>query len=91
MPNRWLKPEPYSSLALFLIAGLAAALFAWNSFNLFHLAMANARLLETYGGLAIMDGGLVQLAAIVFRGFISLAMYLAYQVCEEELVARWRS
>jgi hypothetical protein len=90
MSNQWLRPTPYASPVLFLIAGLAAALFAWNSFNLYHQAVANARLLASFGSLAIMDGALFQLAEIIVRGFFSLAAYLIYQVCEEELMARWR-
>ncbi len=91
MSARWLKPNNYSGAMLFLIAGLAAVLFAWNSFNLVHQAMESVRFLESFGDMAVMDGGLVQLAEIIIRSMISLAAYLLYKVCEAELVSRWRS
>jgi hypothetical protein len=91
MTGRWLRPKHYSSATLFLMAGIAAVFFAWNSFNLIHQAMENIRFLGSFGGMAVMDGGLLQLAEIIVRSMVSLAAYLLYKVCETELVSRWRS
>lgn len=87
--SRWLSPSRYSSAALFVILGIFAVVFAWNTFDLARLAMANARFLGEYGLLAIRDGGLWQLAEIAVRGVVSLAAYLGIKVCESELVHRW--
>ena len=91
MPLRWFKPTSYNCPALFLIAGAAGGLFAWNSFNLVHLAMENFRFLEMFGSVAVMEGGLRQFIGIIAYGLVSLAFYLVFKVCEVELVHRWRS
>ena len=91
MAWRWLKPQFYNSLVLFLVMGVFAALFAWNSFNLIHLAMENFRFLRQFGALAIMEGGLWQLLEIILYGYLSLAFYLGFKICEAELVNRWRN
>jgi hypothetical protein len=89
--RRWLSPAAFHWLALFAIMGLAAVVFAWNTFDLAQLAMANYRLLRDFGAMAVADGGLAQLAAIIVRGIVSLASYLLFKACEVELVSRWRS
>jgi len=87
--RRWLSPATYNSLALFLIMGAFGVVLTWNTFDLARLAMANVRLIGEFGTLALADGGLAQLAEIVFRGVISLAAYLGFKACESELVHRW--
>lgn len=89
--TRWLSPARYPGLALFLIMGGCAALFAWNSIDLAHLAMANLGFIRAYGVMALVDGGLLQLLEIIVRGIVSLAAYLGFKACEVELVHRWRS
>lgn len=91
MAMRWLVLSAYSSPAVFLFAGIFAALFAWSSINLIQFAMANLRYLEQFGGMALVEGGLRQLAEIVLTGYLSLAFYLGFKACEVELVHRWRS
>lgn len=91
MFQRWLMPQTYHGALLFIAMGVFAALTAWNSFSLIHVAMENIRFLRMFGGLAIMEGGLVQLLEIIAYGFLSLIFYLAFKVCEVELVSRWRS
>jgi hypothetical protein len=87
---RWLKPQSYNSLVLFLMMGAFAGLFAWTSFNLIHVAMENYRFLRQFGSLAVMEGGLSQLAGIILYGYLSLAFYMGFKVCEVELVNRCR-
>lgn len=77
--------------ALFLLAGVFAALFAWSSYNLFQTAMANLNLLRSHGWAAAMDGGAWQLLTLVLNGYLSLTLYLGFRVCEDELIRRWRS
>ena len=89
--RRWLQLSSYNAFVLFLLMGVCAACFAWNSYNLAHLAMANVRFLSEAGLLAIMEGGLLQLAEIIFHGVLSLAFYLGFKACEVELVHRWRA
>jgi hypothetical protein len=87
----WFELSRYHFAAIFLASGVCAALFTWNSFNLAHLAMENFRFLGQYGRLALSEGGLVQLAEIAVKGYLSLAFYLGFKACEVELVYRWRA
>ncbi len=88
---RWLQPSSYHSWALFLALGVFGVIFALNSYNLVTLGMANIHFLKAHGVLAIMEGGLGQLAEIAIAAFISLASYIGFKTCEVELVARWRN
>jgi hypothetical protein len=86
----WFSLSRHRAVTLFLAAGAFAALFAWNSYNLFQTAMANVNFLRTYGLMAVMDGGLTQLLTLVAYGYLSLAFYIGFKACEAELVHRWR-
>jgi hypothetical protein len=88
--SRWLQLSNYHALVVFLLMGVFATLFAWNSYNLVHLAMQNFRFLREAGLLAVMEGGLRQLAGIILYGLLSLAFYVGFKACEVELVYRWR-
>ncbi len=88
--NRWIKPASYSAPSLFVIMGLFAAVFAWNTFDLARLAMANLQFIGSYGAMALRDGALLQLAEVTLRGVISLGAYLGFKAIEVELVSRWR-
>ncbi|MGH9844119.1 MAG: hypothetical protein ACREEM_35790, partial [Blastocatellia bacterium] len=87
---RWLQISRYHNLVLFLAMGGFGALFAWNSFNLVSLSMANYRYISVFGVMALMEGGLRQTVSLILSGFLSLAFYLGFKACEVELVARWR-
>ena len=91
MINRWLRPTSYNSIILLLAMGVFAALFGWISYNLIHLGMENYRFLRQFGTLAVMEGGLGQLVEIILYGYLSLAFYLGFKICEVELVHRWRT
>jgi hypothetical protein len=88
-PLRWLSLSSRHAVTVFLLAGGFAALFAWNSYNLFQTAMANISFLRAYGWMAVMDGGLRQLFTLVAYGYLSLAFYIGFKACEAELVHRW--
>ncbi len=90
MPRRWLQLSTCHAAFVFLLAGAFAALFAWNSYNLFQMAMANIGFLRTYGWMAVMDGGVWQLLMLIVSGYLSLAFYIGFKACEVELVHRWR-
>jgi hypothetical protein len=87
---RWFSLSRRHPVTLFLMAGAFAALFAWNSYNLFQMAMANVSFLRIYGWTAVMDGGIRQLLSLVVYGYLSLAFYICFKACEAELVHRWR-
>lgn len=89
--RKWLNPARYPAVIVFAVMGACATLFAWSSYNLFHLAMANATFLKTYGIMAIKEGGLLQLLSIMLQGSLSLACYLGFKACEDELMKRWRN
>jgi hypothetical protein len=89
--RRWRDVAAWHWAWLFLAMGLFGALFAWSSFNLAMLFMANFRFLFTYGRLALAEGGLVQLVGLVVYGYLAVAFYLGFKACEVELVARLRA
>jgi hypothetical protein len=89
MSWRWLEIHSYHAVVLFFAMGACVALFAWSSYNLANLAIANFRFLSEYGWLAVMEGGLWQLLEIGVYAVLSLAFYLGFKSCEHELVDRW--
>ena len=89
--KRWYQLSAYPALLVFGLAGVFAALFSWNSYSLVTVAMENVRFLNSFGAVAIMEGGLVQLLEVVAKGFASLAFFLGFKACETELIHRWRS
>jgi hypothetical protein len=90
MPRRMIRISALSAVAVFIVAGCFATLFAFVTYGLLIEAMANIRLFNENGRMAIMDGGFVQLIWIVTRAALSLAAYIGFKACEVELVARLR-
>lgn len=88
--RRWLGLSNYRSITLFLAAGVCGGLFAWNSYNLLVLAMANFRFVWLFGRLALLEGGLWQMLEIAGSGYASLILYICFKACEVELIDRWR-
>ncbi|NJO34618.1 MAG: hypothetical protein HC869_17290 [Rhodospirillales bacterium] len=86
---RWLRLSNCNAFVVFIFMGACGAMFAWMSYNLINLAMANIHFLSQYGALAIMEGGLMQLVEIILYGYLALAFYLGFKACEHELVDRW--
>lgn len=80
----------WPAILVFIAAGFCAAALAFVSFNLFHVAMANAAFLARYGWLAVMEGALWQLATLVLTGAFALLCYFGFKLCENELVQRYR-
>ena len=68
--------------------GLAAGAVALCSFNLFELFRANFRLLTTYGLMAALDGGALQLVELAFWGYLGLACYVIFKGCLDGLLTR---
>lgn len=71
-----------------LLMGLCFLLFGVASFNLFTTLQANVRFLLEHGVLAVMEGGLVQLAELVLYGYLAVTFYLGWKLCEKVLL--WR-
>lgn len=90
MIKRWLSLSRYPALLVFVLAGVLAVVFAFVTYNLFHLAMANLAFLRKFGLLAVMEGGLIQTLQIGGIGAVSLVCYLGFKACEVELMARYR-
>jgi hypothetical protein len=91
MARRLFALSAYPAIAVFILMGLAGAVLAWSSFDLVRLAMANWRLVGSYGLAGLMDGGLLQAVGIVGRAALALASYLVFKAAEVELVGRWRN
>ena len=72
----------------FLSMGIAAGGFALCTFNLFELFHANLGLIATYGAMAALDGGLLQLLELAAWGYLALALYVVFKGCLEGLLHR---
>lgn len=86
-----LRMNRYPALAILLIAGVLAIIFAFATVNLLQLAIANIRFLREFGIVAVMEGALWQLAGITISAFVALISYMGFKICESELVARYRA
>jgi hypothetical protein len=87
--KRWFQRVVLGRLWLtFLVMGLAFFAFGVGSLNLFYLLQANTALLLEHGWLAVMEGGLRQLAELLATGYVSLAAYTVFKACEYRL-AHW--
>jgi hypothetical protein len=49
---------------------------------------ANFRLIETYGPMAALDGGLLQFFELAFWGYLGLACYVVFKGCLDGLLIR---
>jgi hypothetical protein len=87
---RWLILQRWHILTLFAGLSVSAVLFAWTTFNLFSVAVANFRLISQFGAMALFDGGFQQFVEICFDALVSLALFLMFKGCETEIVSRWR-
>ena len=72
----------------FFVMGVAVGGFAVCSLNLFELFHANFRLLTTYGVMAALDGGLLQLAELIAWGYLALAFYVVFKGCLDGAAAQ---
>ncbi len=84
--KRWFQRVVLSRLWLcFAVMGLAFFAFGVGTLNLFLLFQANAALLLHHGWLAVMEGGLQQLAELLLTGYLSMAAYTVFKACEYRL------
>jgi len=81
--TRW--PTPL----VFLLAGVCGAGFAFLTVNLFTQAMASRAFIKEYGWVAIEHGALWQVAELTFWGCCSLASWLVFKICEQNLEDRY--
>jgi uncharacterized membrane protein HdeD (DUF308 family) len=69
----------------FVVMGIAFFAFGLGSYNLVMLFGANATLIANYGWQALMDGAARQLVELIVTGYLSMAAYLLFKVCEHRL------
>lgn len=67
----------WPSILVFLIAGAAAALFAFVTVNLFSQAMASLAFLREFGPEAVRHGALWQVGELTLWGVVSLTCWMA--------------
>ena len=86
MFKRWFHRTVLSRRWLtFLVMGVAFFIFGAGTYNILMLFKANAALISNYGWQALMDGAARQLAELVVTGYLSLAAYVIFKVCEHRL------
>jgi hypothetical protein len=90
MLRKWFDLSSYHWLVLFAAMAASGAFLAWMTVGLVEVAMANYDFLRTYGSMAVLDGGLVQLVLIGAKALVALVAYLSFKAIEVELVHRWR-
>ena len=86
--SRLFKWMVHHWVCTYAMMGAAFVLFGMLSLNLVQSFSANIHFLAEYGFLAIMDGGLWQLAELVFSTYGAIAFYVAFKTCEQALVER---
>ncbi len=79
----------YPSILVFLLAGAAAVIFAFVTYNLFSQAMASVDFLSRHTWDAIRFGGLWQVAELLLWGSLSLSCWLTFKICEQVLEDRY--
>lgn len=87
---RLLNISRYHWVVVLAIAGLFAAMFAFASYNLFHLSMANLSFLQRYGLMAVQEGALIQTIEVLVGGTFALLCYFGFKLCEADLIRRFR-
>lgn len=80
----------WPSFLVFLFAGAVFSLFAFVTVNLFSQAMASLTFLREFGSEAVRHGALWQVGELILWGALSLSCWLAFKVCEGELVGRYQ-
>jgi hypothetical protein len=89
MLRRWFQRVVLSRIWLcFLVMGASFFAFGVGSLNLFYLLRANGNLLLDHGWMAVMDGGLRQLAELLASGYLAMTAYVVFKTCEHRL-AHW--
>ena len=86
-----LKLNRYPAIVVLLLSGIFTVIFAYATLNLFQMSMANLRFLREFGWIAVMEGGLLQLAQIIFCALAAMLSYIAFKICETELVHRYHN
>lgn len=76
---------------VFVLAGSAAAFFAFTTVNLFSQASANLEFLREYGWEAVRHGALWQVGELLIWGGLSLACWLVFKFCEHDLGRRYQN
>ena len=89
--RRFLILSRYHSVVLFLMLAICATGFAWNTYGLVMVAMANAAFLLEHRLTAVVEGGLLQAGLLALRGLGALLFYIGFKGIETELIARWRN
>lgn len=56
------------------------------SLNIVYLFNANFEFISEYGVMGLRDGGFMQFIGLVGSGFIALAFYVLFKICEKALV-----
>jgi hypothetical protein len=67
--------------------GLAFFVFGAGTVNIAMLFSANAEFIARYGWQAVMDGAALQFCELVATGYLSMAAYVVFKVCEHRLAS----
>jgi hypothetical protein len=76
LSRRWLT---------FLVMGAAFFVFGAGTVNIAMLFSANAEFVARYGWQAVMDGAALQFVELAATGYLSMAAYVIFKVCEYRL------
>ena len=79
----------WPSVFIFLLAGVAAMVFAFSTVNLFSQSFASIGFLREHGWDAVRHGVLVQMTELLASGAVALFSWLTFKVCEHVLEDRY--
>ncbi len=88
--RHWLLVQSYHVVVLIAMIAACSVVFAWNSYGLIMVAMANFDFLTRWGLMAVMEGGLWQSLELALKSLVALFSYLGFKGIEHELIHRWR-
>ena len=83
--KRFLQRHP---VATFLLMGLSFLSVGLVSLNLVHLFRANIGYIIDYGVMGLREGGFEQFMGLLLSGYLGMALYVLFKVCEKVLVDR---
>ncbi len=79
----------WPSYLLLILAGVAAAILAFSTANLFTYAMANVGFIREFGIDAIRYGAALQMIELFIFGAIALVCWIIFKICEDILKDRY--
>ena len=80
--HRWVLSRLWLT---FIVMGLSFSAFVAGALNLGFLFVANAAYISDFGWTAVLEGGLLQLAELVVKSYLSMVAFVVFRTCGNHL------